>query len=330
MRRRDFIAALGAATFAPLAANAQQAEGLKRVGILIPFVAGDSEAQSQLSAFREALRERGWNEGRNLRIDYRWAAGDAVRMRALARELVDLQPAVIFARTTPVTTALAKETRTVPIVFAVVSDPVGDGLVASLARPGGNVTGFTNVGSTLGGKWLQLLKEIAPRTERIGFIFDPKMAPGGGVYYRRLVEEAAPSAGVKVIAITVHGAADIERAFGELTRVPNTGLLVLPDVTTVSHRKVTISLAERYHLPAIYPTDYFVNEGGLISYGADYLELYRQAATYVDRILRGARPSELPVQEPSKFQLAVNLKTARTVGLTVPQSLLLLADRVIE
>jgi putative ABC transport system substrate-binding protein len=330
MTRRDFVAALGAASFVPLAARAQQTEGLKRIGLLIPFAAADSEAQSQIAAFRDALRERGWIEGRNLRIDYRWAAGDAARIRTLARELVDLQPVVIFARTTPVTAALARETRTIPIVFAIVSDPVGDGLVASLASPGGNVTGFTNVASTLGGKWLQLLKEIAPRTERIGFIFDPKMAPGGGAYYRRLVEEAAPSAGVKVIPITVHGAADIERAFGALTLEPNGGLLVLPDVTTVTHRKVTISLAARHHLPAIYPTAYFVNEGGLVSYGADYLELYRQAASYVDRILRGARPSELPVQEPSKFQLAVNLKTARTIGLTIPQSILLLADRVIE
>lgn len=330
MRRRDFIAVLGAATVAPLAASAQQTEGLKRIAVLIPFAAGDAEAQSQISAFHETLRQRGWIEGRNLRIDYRWAAGDSARIQTFARELVDLQPDVILARTTPVTTALARETRTVPIVFAVVSDPVGDGLVASLARPGGNVTGFTNVASTLGGKWLQLLKEIAPRTERIGFMFDPKMAPGGGAYYRRLVEEAAPSAGVRVIATTVHGPADIERAFGALTREPNGGLLVLPDVTTVTHRKVTISLAARHRLPAIYPTDYFVNEGGLISYGVDYLELYRQAASYVDRILRGAKPSELPVQGPSKFALVVNLKTARTIGLPIPQSVLLLADRVIE
>jgi putative ABC transport system substrate-binding protein len=208
MRRRDFIAALGAATFAPLAASAQQTGGLKRIGLLIPFAAGDSEAQSQLSAFREVLRERGWIEGRNLSIDYRWASGDAARIRTLARELVDLQPGVIFARTTPVTTALARETRTIPIVFAVVSDPVGDGLVASLANPGGNVTGFTNVASTLGGKWLQLLKEIAPRTERIGFIFDPKMAPGGGAYYRRLVEEAAPSAGRHPTLIVSFGVPD--------------------------------------------------------------------------------------------------------------------------
>jgi putative ABC transport system substrate-binding protein len=330
MRRRDFISVLGAVTVAPLAGSAEQIEGPKRLGVLIPFVAGDSEAQSQLAAFQEALRERGWIEGRNLRIDYRWAAGDRARIRTLARELVELQPDVIFARTTPVTAALARETRAVPIVFAVVSDPVGDGLVASLARPGGNVTGFTNVASTMGGKWLQLLKQIAPRIERIGFMFDPRMAPGGGAYYQRLIEQAAPSVGVKVIATTVHGPADIERAFDGFTREPNGGLLVLPDVTTVTHRKVTILLAARHRLPAMYPTDYFVNEGGLISYGADYRELYRQAASYVDRILRGSRPSELPVQEPSKFQLGVNLKTASTLGVTIPQSVLVLADLVIQ
>jgi putative ABC transport system substrate-binding protein len=329
MRRRGFIAGLGAIAL-PLAARAQPIEGVRRIGLLIPFAEGDAEAQSQVSAFRSALRQLGWTEGRNLRIDYRWAAGDSARIRTLAKELVDSRPDVIFARTTPVTTALARETRTVPIVFAVVSDPVGDGLVASLARPGGNVTGFTNVASTLGSKWLQLLKEIAPRIERIGFMFDPKMAPGGGAYYRRLVEDAAASTGVKVIATTVHGAADIERAFDAFTREPNGGLLVLPDVTTVTHRRVTISLAARHRLPAIYPTGYFVSEGGLMAYGVDYLELYRQAAAYVDRILRGSKPSELPVQEPRKFELVVNLKTARTLGLTIPQSILVGADRVIE
>jgi putative ABC transport system substrate-binding protein len=243
---------------------------------------------------------------------------------------VELQPDVILARTTPVTVALQNETRTIPIVFVVVSDPVGDGLVATVARPGGNVTGFTNVDASLGGKWLQLLKEIAPRIKRIAFMFDPRMAPGGGAFYRRLIEDAAPSIGVKVIEIAVHDAADIKRAVGGFAREPNGGLIVLPDVTIINHRRATLSLVAHHRLPAIYPTDYFAKEGGLISYGADYLDLYRKSASYVDRILRGAKPLELPVQGPSKFQLAINVRTAKALGLTIPPALLLHADQVIE
>ncbi len=330
MRRRDVIALLGVAAALPLAARAEQTDPIRRIGLLIPFAETDVEAQAQIAAFREALRKLGWTEGRNVRIDYRWAAGDIARIRASAKELVELQPDVILARTTPVTAVLLKETRTIPIVFAVVSDPVGDGLVASLAHPGGNVTGFTNVDSSLGSKWLQLLKEIAPRIRRVAFMFDPKMAPGGGAYYRRLIEDAAPSIGVQAIATAVHDAADIKRAIDAFTRDPNGGLIVLPDVTTINHRRVTISLAAHHRLPAIYPTDYFAKDGGLISYGIDYLDLYRNAASYVDRILRGAKPNELPVQGPIKFQLVVNLKTARALGVTIPQSILLLADQIIE
>ena len=330
MKRRYFIVLLGAGLALPLATYAQQTERMRRIGVLIPFAENDAEERAMVAAFRNALRHLGWTEGRNLQIDYRWAAGDIALIRTFAKELVELQPDAIFARTTPVVAALVKETRTVPIVFAVVSDPVGDGFVASLARPGGNVTGFTNVESSLGGKWLELLKEIAPRLERVAFMFDPKVAPGGGAYYRRLVEDAAPSVGVKAIATPVHDAADIKRAIDAFTREPNGGLLVLPDITNGTHRGVTISLAARRRLPAIYPSGYFASDGGLISYGIDYLDLYRQAASYVDRILRGARPSELPVQEPSKFELVVNLKTARALGLTIPQGILLRADRVIE
>ncbi len=321
---------LGAAALLPLAAHAQQTDRVRRIGLLIPFAETDVDAQAQIAAFQEMLRTLGWTEGRNVRLDYRWAAGDSARIRAFAKELVDLQPDVILARTTPVTAALLKETQTIPIVFAVVLDPVGDGLVASLAHPGGNVTGFTNGHSSLGSKWLQLLKEIAPRIRRVAFMFDPKMAPGGGAYYRRLIEDAAPVIGVQVIATAVHDAADIKRAIDAFARSPNGGLIVLPDVTTVNHRRVTISLAARHRLPAIYPTDYFAKEGGLISYGIEYLDLYRKAAAYVDRILRGAKPSELPVQGPTKFQLVVNLKTARALGVTIPQSILLRADQMIE
>jgi putative ABC transport system substrate-binding protein len=329
--RRAFMAIIaGGLLAAPLVAEPQQAGRSRRIGLLIPFAESDVEAQAQIAAFREALRTLGWNEGRDVRIDYRWAAQDTARIRAFAKELVDLQPDVILARTTPVTAALQKETRTIPIVFAVVSDPVGDGLVASLARPGGNITGFTNVDASLGSKWLELLKAIAPRIRRVAFMYDPRMAPGGGAYYRRLIEGAAPSVGVRVIETAVHDAADIKRAIDAFTREPNGGLVVLPDVTNINHRRGTISLAAHHRLPAIYPTDYFTRDGGLISYGTDYLDLYRKAASYVDRILRGAKPNELPVQGPIKFQLVINLRTAKALGLTIPQSLLQRADQVIE
>ena len=243
---------------------------------------------------------------------------------------MELQPDVILARTTPVTAALQRETSTIPIVFVVVSDPVGDGLVAAVARPGGNITGFTNVDASLGGKWLQLLKEIAPRIKRIAFLFDPRMAPGGGAYYRRLIEGGASSIGVQVMETAVHDAADIKRAIEGFVREPNGGLIVLPDVTTINHRRTTISLAAHHRLPAIYPTDYFTKDGGLISYGADYLDLYRKSASYVDRILRGAKPIDLPVQGPIKFQLTINLKAAKALGLTIPPAVLARADEVIE
>jgi len=331
MDRRAFISGASLVLLAaPLTGEAQQADRIRRIGLLIPFAESDVEAQAQIAAFHEALRTLGWNEGRNVRIDYRWAAQDTARIRAFAKELIELQPDVILARTTPVTAALQKETRTIPIVFAVVSDPVGDGIVASLARPGGNVTGFTNVDASLGSRWLQLLKEIAPRIRRVAFMFDPKMAPGGGAYYRRLIEGAAPSIGVQVIETAVHDAADIKRAIDAFTREPNGGLIVLPDVTNVNHRRGTISLAAHHRLPAIYPTDYFTKDGGLMSYGTDYLDLYRKAASYVDRILRGAKPNDLPVQGPIKFQLVINLKAAKALGLTIPPSLLQRADQVIE
>ena len=310
--------------------GAQQADRIRRVGLLIPFAESDVEAQTQVAAFLGALRTLGWDEGRNVRIDYRWAARDTTRIRASAKELVELQPDVILARMTPVTAALQRETSTIPIVFVVVSDPVGDGLVAAVARPGGNITGFTNVDASLGGKWLQLLKEIAPRIKRIAFVFDPRMAPGGGAYYRRLIEDAAPSIGVQVIETAVHDAADIKRAIEGFVREPNGGLIVLPDVTTINHRRTTISLAAHHRLPAIYPTDYFTKDGGLVSYGADYLDFYRKSASYVDRILRGAKPIDLPVQGPIKFQLTINLKAAKAIGLTIPPAVLARADEVIE
>jgi ABC-type uncharacterized transport system substrate-binding protein len=251
-------------------------------------------------------------------------------MQALAKELTALQPDVLFARSTPVTGALLKQTRTIPIVFAVVSDPVGEGFVASVARPGGNATGFTNAESSLTGKWLGLLKEIMPSINRVAFIFDPKVAPGGGSYYTKLIESAAPSFAVAPTAVPVHNASDIEGAIGDFVKKPNGGLLVLPDATTNLHRELIIALAARYRVPAVYGFRYIAANGGLMSYGIDVVELFRRSATYVDRILKGAKPADLPVQLPDKFQLVINLKTASAMGLTIPTSLQLLADEMIE
>jgi putative ABC transport system substrate-binding protein len=326
MHRRAFLNAVGAAAALPFTVHAQSA---KRVGVLIPLLENDVEAQREIVAFRDELRRLGWNDA-NLRIDYRWAGGDAARMRQLAKDTVDLKPEVILSRATPPTKALLQETKTVPIVFVVVADPVGDGLVASLARPGGNVTGFTNVEGSLGGKWLELLREMSPRMSRVGAIYNPKTAPGGGVYYWRLVDEAATAMNVKVSAATVHDTTSIEEAIDGLAREPNAGLLVMPDIFNVLHRKLIIAAAARHRLPAIYPIPTFTVDGGLASYGVDIPDLYRRAAGYVDRVLRGAKPSDLPVQSPAKFDLTINAITAKTLGISVPRALLLRADRVIE
>ena len=331
MHRRKFIALVGSAAAAwPLTAGAQQSDRVHRLGVLMPFAATDPSLKLELAAFVRQLQELGWVEGRNLRIDYRWAAGDADRMQAFAKELVALQPEVIFCRSTPVTAALLKQTRAIPIVFTLVSDPVGDRFVESVARPGGNATGFTNVESSLGGKWLELLKEVAPTTERVAFIFDPKLAPGGGSYYKRLIEAAASSFAVAPMATPVHDAVEIERAIGELAREPNGGLIVLPDATTNVHRGLIIALAARHRVPTIYEFRNIVAEGGLMSYGVDVVDQFRQAAGYVDRIIKGAKPSELPVQLPAKFELTINLKTAKALGLDVSLQLQQRADAVIE
>jgi len=331
MRRREFITVLGgAAATWPLTAYAQQPDGVRRIGVLMPLAESDLANKRQLTAFVRQLEELGWAEGRNLRIDYRWAAGDADRIQVFAKELVRLQPHVILARSTPVTAALLKQSHTIPIVFVLVSDPVGEHFVDSLARPGGNVTGFTNVESSLTGKWLELLKEVAPSTNRAAFIFDPKLAPGGGSYYTRLIEASAPSFAVTRKAMPVHNDAEIERAVGEFVREPNGGLLVLPDATTTTHRGLIIALAARYHLPTIFAFREHAVDGGLLSYGVDTVEQFRQAAGYVDRILKGAKPAELPVQLPTKFELIINLKTAKTLGLDISFQLQQRADELIE
>jgi putative ABC transport system substrate-binding protein len=330
MRRRKFITGLAGAAAFPLAAFAQQSAGTHRIGVLTALAATDPAAKRQVAAFVHQLEELGWAEGRNLQIDYRWAAGDQERMQVFAKELVELQPHAILTRSTPVTAALLRQTRTIPIVFTVVSDPVGERFVESLARPGGNVTGFTNVEFSLTGKWLELLKEIAPGIKRVAFIFDPKLAPGGGSYYTRLIEASTATSAVVPTVAPVHDAVEIERAIGEFVREQNDGLVVLPDATTLGHRELIVALAARHRVPAIYAFRDIVVDGGLISYGIDVVEQYRQAAGYVDRILKGAKPAELPVQLPAKFEMTINLKTAKTLGLDVPLLLQQRADEVIE
>jgi putative ABC transport system substrate-binding protein len=331
MRRREFITLIsGAVAALPLTARAQQAAGERRIGVLVPLAESDAQAQAEVMAFRERLQQLGWTEGRNARIDKRWAAGDIGRIQTYAKELVALQPDVILARTTPVTAALLHETRTIPIVFVGASDPVGDGFAASMARPGGNATGFTNVEASMGGKWVEVLKEINPRLARIAVMFNPKTSPGGGSYYLQLVQDAARSITVEAIATPVHDAAEIERAIEAFASEPNRGLLVQPDVTTHSNRALIISLAAKHRLPTVYTFPFYVAEGGLASYGVDLVDVYRQAATYVDRILRGEKAGELAVQGPTKFELSINLKTAKALGLAIPPSLLTRADKVIE
>jgi len=325
------MALLGtAAVVRPLAAHAQRTDRVRRIGVLMSDAESDPEAQSHAAAIRQGLQELGWTDGRNVRIDYRWAAGEVGPMRAFARELVELQPNAIIGRSTPVIAALLRETRGVPIVFTTVSDPIGSGFVESLAHPGGNITGFTNFESSIGGKWLGLLKEIAPRIARTAMMFNPEVAPYAQ-YYVRPFERAARSFGVDPISAPVHDDADIEREIAALARESNAGLIVLPDAFTTSlHRKQIIEQAARHHLPAIYPYRFIATEGGLMSYGIDVADLYRHAASYVDRILRGTKPGDLPVQQPTKFELVINLKTAKALGLEVPLPLLIRVDEVIE
>lgn len=331
MKRRQFIRLIGGGAAAlPLTALAQQAASERRVGVLIPLAESDEQARAEVIAFLDRLQQLGWTEGRNVRVHTRWAAGDIGRMQAYAKELVALLPDVILARTTPVTAALLRETRTIPIVFVGASDPVGDGFAASMARPGGNATGFTNVEASMGGKWVEVLKEINPRVAQIAVIFDPKTSPGGGSYYLRLIQAAAVSVAVETVATPVHDAAEIERAIEAFAREPNRGLLVQPDVTTHSNRALIISLTAKHRLPAVYGFPFYVTEGGLASYGVDVVDVYRQAATYVDRILRGERAGELAVQAPTKFELSINLKTAKALAITIPPTLLTRADKVIE
>jgi putative tryptophan/tyrosine transport system substrate-binding protein len=331
VNRRSFITLLsGAAAAWPLAARAQQAGRVRRVGVLSNIAESDLEAQSMVAAFDQTLQDLGWVDGRNLRIDRRWAAGNRDRIEAFAKALVGLEPDAIVAYTTPAVIALRKETSTIPIVFVQISDPIGTGFITNLAHPGGNITGFTNFESSMVGKWAEMLKEMAPRVSRVAFLFNPETAPYITRYYQGPLEASARSLGMQPSANPVHNELDVESAITALGREPGGGLIMMPDSFNIIHRMRIIALAARYKSPAISPYRFVVTEGGLMSYGVDQVDLFRRAAGYVDRIFRGAKPAELPVQAPTKFEMAINLKTAKSLGLTVPQTLLVAADEVIE
>jgi putative tryptophan/tyrosine transport system substrate-binding protein len=328
MNRRQFITLLGGtAAVWPLVARAQQRERMRRIGVLMNFTSDDPVSQDRLAAFVRGLQELGWTVGRNLQIDYRWGAGNVERYRTFAAELVALTPDVLVTAGAPAVEALQRATRTVPIVFTNVTDPVGGGLVASLARPGGNTTGLTLSEYGLSGKWLELLKEIAPRVTRAAVLRDP-VAVGIGQF--AAIQAVAPSLQMELSPVDVRDASEIERAVTAFADRPNGGLIATASASTAIHRELIIALATRHKLPAVYPFRYYVTSGGLISYGPDTVDQYRLAARYVDRILKGEKPADLPVQAPTKYELVINLETARMLGLTVPSQLLATADEVIE
>lgn len=329
MRRRDFLGFLGVSAAAgPLAARAQQADRVRRIGVLIGYAEDDPETKARLVAFRERLEKRGWTEGRNVHIETRFAGSDSSKYEPLAKELVATQPDVILAHTTRVAAALQRESRVIPIVFVNVSDPIGSGFVASLARPGENFTGVLQYEASVVSKWLAMLKEIEPRLERVAFVANPKTTPYD--YFLRAAEAAAPALSIKVVSSPVATAANIEQTIESFARTPNGGLLLPPDGTTILHRDLLIALAARHKLPAVYAFDFFVAAGGLMSYGIDQDDNFRLAASYVDRILRGDKPADLPVQAPTKFETTVNLRAAKAIDLTIPPGLLVAADEVIE
>jgi putative ABC transport system substrate-binding protein len=330
MKRREFITLLGGAAMLPIAVRAQQVDRVRRIGVLWAFSENDPEAKALLFALTQGLSELGWIDGHNLRMDVRLAGDNVERMRMFAKDLVSLRPDVIHTTSTPATAALQRETRTIPIVFAGISDPVGAGFVASLPRPGGNLTGIINLEASLGGKWLGLLTEIAPSVKRVAIMSNPDTAPGGGSYYLPPFEAAARSLKVEPIAAPVHSDAEIETVITSLGREPGGGLVVTPDNFMLIHRASTISLAGRNNVPAVYHYSVYAREGGLLGYGPDPVDIFRRSSSYVDRILKGEKPADLPVQLPTKFELVINLKAAKALGLDVPVSLQQRADEVIE
>jgi putative tryptophan/tyrosine transport system substrate-binding protein len=331
MRRRQFIAALGGAVAAlPSALRAQQGDHrIRQIGVLMSVVPDDPAGDADIAALRQGLDELGWMDGRNVSLHVRWPGGDVERVRALAKELVELKPDVLVARSTPTTMALRNETDAIPIVFVNISEPVESGLAQTLARPGGNVTGFTNFESSIGGKWLQLLKEVDPRISRVGLLYNPQTAPFAGAFLRS-VQSAAPMLSVQAVGLQVETAADIETALAAFAREGGGSLVAIPDSFTTEHRHLIIALAARYRLPAVYAISSATRSGGLISYSVDTRDTMRRAAGYIDRILKGAKPADLPVQLPTQFSLSVNLKAAKALGLEFPPSLVATADEVIE
>ncbi len=332
MKRREFITLVGgaaASTAWPLSIRAQQPEQIRRIGVLMGYAESDPAVQSYVAAFRGALAKLGWTDGSNLRIGLRWGAADPDRIKTFAKELVDLRPDAILGTTTPVISALARETRTIPIVFASVADPIGDGFAASLAHPGGNITGFTGNDPTIGGKWMALLKEIAPRTVRAALLFNPTTASPLQTYMPS-IQAAATSLAVEVSAAPVHAKEEIEGVIATQARDPGGSLIVMPDPFNRGNSDLIIALAARYGVPAIYYTRALAESGGLIAYSDDFTEEFRQAAGYIDRILKGSKVGELPIQQPTKFELVINLKTAKALGLTLSSGLLSIADEAIE
>jgi putative tryptophan/tyrosine transport system substrate-binding protein len=329
IRRREFIITLGGATVAwPLAARAQRPSNMRRIGVLMSFAVNDPEGLSRAAAFEDGLRKLGWIRGQNLRIEYRWAGNPEV-LRTDAAELIGMAPDLILANSTPVMAVLREQRHAVPIVFTQVADPVGEGLVPNLAHPGGHLTGFTSFEFSIGTKWLETLKQVAPRVTRVALVFNPQTAPFADLFWRP-IEAAAPSFAVLPIPLGPRTCAELDRIVDVFAREPNGGLMVLPDVSTVNYRKGIIGLAARHHLPAVFPERIFATSGGLLSYGSDVSDIFRRAAGYVDRILKGEKPADLPVQAPTKYELVINLKTAMALGLAVPPILLATADEVIE
>jgi putative ABC transport system substrate-binding protein len=331
MRRREFISLLGGAAAAcPFAVLAQEADRPRRLGVLMGLASSDVPQMEELAALKEELQKLGWGDGPNARIYTRWGGSDADETWTSAKELIELRPDVIFAHTTPAVSALAQQTRSIPIVFVMVSDPVGNGFVESWTRPGGNITGFTDFEAPMAGKWLELLKESAPHLTQVALLFNPETAPGGGSIFLDPIEKAAPAIGLNWLAASARHADEIETIVGALGRHGATGLLVTPDIFTTAHRERIIALAARYRLPSLYAYGYFATDGGLMSYGIDPIDQCRQAAGYINRILKGAAAGELPIQAPTRFELVVNLRTAKALGLELPQTILAFADAVIE
>jgi putative ABC transport system substrate-binding protein len=329
VRRREFIVGLGGAAAWPLTARAQQPERMRHIGVLM-VIAENEEGRARIAAFRDELHRLGRVEGRNIQIEARWAAGDKVKLQDFAKELVSLKPDVILANTTPAARALQQHTSEIPVVFVLVSDPVGDRLVTNLARPGGNLTGVSSFEFSVASKWLELLKECVPSVRRVAMLFNPSTAPGAGWPYVQTAEAAASSFAVQIVGTPVASGEEIERILDQFARQPNSGLIIVADAFTTAHAELIVTRAAHGRLPALYPLRLFATAGGLLSYGIDSIGSFRQAGSYVDRILKGEKPAELPVQAPTKYELIINLKTARALGFDMPQSVLARADEVIE